>query len=289
MEERTFLPVRNDAVFRLFFADERNIEFLRSFLQATLRIPREEYESIEILDPNLLREYADDKLGIIDTKLKLRDGRIIHIEIQKSVTAELKERIVYYDAKLITEQLKSGDDYGSIRQVISIIITDEVMIPSSLRYKHRFTMYDGEAEIEFSNLIEINTLELVKLPAGTDGTELYDWARFIAANIEEELLMVEDSNPVIKKAAVILRELSADERARDLFERREKALRDERMRIRGALKQGLEQGLEQGIQRGIQQGTLRVASKMLAEGMSISEVARLTGLSADELAQVKTE
>ena len=59
-----------------------------------------------------------------------------------------------------------------------------------------------------------------------DGSELYDCAKFAAADTVEELTMVAQRNPQIEKAAVKLRELSADERARDMFERREKGQRD---------------------------------------------------------------
>jgi len=45
------------------------------------------------------------------------------------------------------------------------------------RYRHRFTFYDREADIELSDVIEIHTLELLKLPPTADGTELYDWAK----------------------------------------------------------------------------------------------------------------
>ena len=145
------------------------------------------------------------------------------------------------------------------------------MIAGSDRYSHCFTMYDKEALVEFTDILEINTLELCKIPERSDGTEMYDWIRFIAADTEEELDMAADSNPVIKKAVVTLRELSADERARDMFERRERALRDERMRIRGALQQGIQQGIQQ------------VAARMLNEGMNNEEIIRITGLSLEQI------
>ena len=111
--------------------------------------------------------------------------------------------------------------------MISIVITEEKLIAGSPKYHHRFTLYDAEAGVELSDIIEIHTLELGKLPEGADGTELYDWAKFIDAETEEELKMVAERNPQIGNAAVRLRELSADERARDLYERREKARRDQ--------------------------------------------------------------
>ncbi|MDR1559897.1 MAG: Rpn family recombination-promoting nuclease/putative transposase [Clostridiales bacterium] len=83
-------------IFHLFFADERNAEFLLSFLKSTIDLPEEDYGELEILDPLLLREYPGDKLGIIDVKLKTKSKKIIHIEIQLSVTPEFINRIVYY-------------------------------------------------------------------------------------------------------------------------------------------------------------------------------------------------
>jgi len=262
-----FLPVKSDVVFRLFFADERNKEFLIEFLKSVLKLPEEDYNEIEIADPHLLREYPEDKLGIIDVKLHTKSRKVVHIEIQLSVTPETRERIVFYDAKLITEQVGSGDEYGIIKKVISIVITDEKLIPISPGYHHRFTLYDPEAEVELTDIIEINTLELAKLPEGADGTALYDWARFIAAESEEELKMIAERNPQVSKAVVKLRELSTDERARDLYERREKERRDIYSQKKWARHEGI----------------LDVARNLLRVGDSTDKIAKVTGLSREEV------
>jgi len=242
MIERKILPVKSDVIFRMFFADERNLDLLTGFLKSVLRLPDDEYSEIVITDPYLLPEYVGDKLAIIDVKLHTKSRKIIHIEIQLHITPEMRERIVFYDAKLITEQLGSGGKYHTIQKVVSIIITDEELIQSSPRYHHRFVFYDFEAGVEFSDIIEIHTLELKKLPERDDGTELYDWAKFIAAESEEDLEMVAEMNPQIQKAVVKLRELSADERARDMYERREKAMRDIDSRERWARAEGKAEG-----------------------------------------------
>ena len=205
MDKREFLPVKIDVIFRLFFADERNKESLISFLKSVLKLPDDDYSEIEIADPHLLREYDGDKLAVIDVKLHTKSRKVVHIEIQLKVTPELKNRIILYDSKLIAEQIGSGDDYNVIQKVISIVITEEKLIPNSLKYHHRFTFYDPAVGVELSDIIEIHTLELEKLPEGTDGTELYDWAKFINAETEEELNMVAERNPQIGQAVVKLR------------------------------------------------------------------------------------
>ena len=60
----------------------------------------------------------------------------------------------------------------------------------------------------------------MKLPKSTGGTTLYDWASFIAAERREELDMVAERDPEVKKAIVKLLELSEDDRVRDLNDRR---------------------------------------------------------------------
>jgi len=271
MDEKKILPVKSDVIFRLFFADERNIDFLICFLKSVLQLPEDEYDKIEIADPYLLPEYVGDKLAIIDVKLHTKSHKIIHIEIQLRVTPEMRERIVFYDAKLITEQLGSGSKYNTIQKVISIVITDEQLIPVSQRYHHRFVFYDPEADVIFSDIIEIHTLELRKLPDGDDGTELYDWAKFISAETEEELNMVAEKNPQIHKAAVKLRELSADEQARDLYERREKALRDIDSRERWARVEGRAEGKAEGRAEGKAEERKRLL-ELLDQGLSVEEI-----------------
>jgi predicted transposase/invertase (TIGR01784 family) len=153
------LPVRSDLIFRIFFADERNQEDLISLLKAVLRLPADDYDEIEITDPHLLPEYVDDKYAIIDVKLHTKSKKVIHIEIQLKITPELKKRVVYYASKLVTEQIGSGGNYDEIQNVISIVILDKTLIKDSPKYHHRFTFYDHEAGIEFSDLVEMNTIE----------------------------------------------------------------------------------------------------------------------------------
>ena len=239
-----------------------------------LRLPEDDYHVIEIADPHLLREFEEDKLAIIDVKLYTKTRKIVHIEIQLEVKAqaELKKRIIFYDSKLITEQIGSGDDYDLIKKVISIVITDDNLISASPRYHHRFTLYDPEAGVEFSDILELQLLELKKLPESVDGTELYDWAKFIAAETEEELTMIAERNPHVGKAVVKLRELSADERARDLYERREKARRDIAAEKKWAVKQGM----------------MDVARNLLNIGDSIDKIITVTGLTHEEVENLRT-
>ena len=71
-----------DFVFKLIFGDEKNKDLLIAFLSAVLGVPAEDFEGIEIINSELLREFAEDRKGILDVRSRTRQGKQIDIEIQ---------------------------------------------------------------------------------------------------------------------------------------------------------------------------------------------------------------
>ena len=248
-ENRELLSVKLDFVFKLIFGDQKNIDILAGFLKSVLDIPKEEYERITVVDPHVKADFLGDKYGILDVKIHTKNEQVIHTEIQVAPIPDMDRRSLYYQSKMITEQLGIGQKYSLIKKVVSIIITDYALaqLPESGRYHHQFR-YRTVDSIELTDLTEINTLELAKLPSETDRTELWNWLKFMATKNEEELNMLATKNPELKKAVGILKELSADERTRMLAEEREKAWRDEVSRLDGARKEGEERGEQKIIE-----------------------------------------
>jgi len=280
MAEKGLLSVKMDLVFKLIFGDQRNTDILASFLKSVLDIPEEEYDLITVVDPYVKADYPDDKYGILDIKIHTKSGNVIHAEIQVDAIPEMTQRALYYQSKMVTEQLGSGDDFWLIKKVVSILITGYKwpQLKGSDKYHHQFRYRTGDG-IELTDLIEINTLELDKLPQETDKTELWNWMRFMETQNEEELNMLATKTPELKKAVGVLKELSADERTRMIAEDREKARRDMASRLNGARREGREEGREEGKL----EGKLEVAQKMKAMGLSPEQIATATGLSVDEI------
>ena len=55
------------------------------------------------------------------------------------------------------------------------------------------------------------------------------------------------------------------------------------------MKQGMEKGMKQGMKQGLEQRSLEIARKMLAKGMDAASVMEITGLSAEQMQQLKAE
>ena len=266
-----FLSPKSDIIFKLLFGDTGSIEMLTDFLKSVLRLPADDYEDVTLIDPHLKREYEGDKLGILDVRVRTKTKKIIDIEIQLLPSPELRERVVFYLAKMITEQVGAGEPYSKIKRAISIIITDYPLIPDSEKYHNRYTLNDLETKTEFTDIIEINTLELVKLPELEDGSELWNWLKFLSAERKEDLEMIAEKSPQVKKAVVRLMELSNDERTRLLFESRQKMEWDNKARERGALKEQ----------------ALAIAEKMLRRNRPIDEIVDDTGLKREEVESLR--
>ena len=289
------LPVTMDFVFKLIFGDRRNVDILGDFLKSVLDIPADEYESVTVLDPDgeyeglavldsfLKKEHEGDKSGILDVKVQTKRGHIVNVEIQVRRIPEMKHRSVYFISKMVTEQMAAGRSHADIKRSVSIIITCETIVPENAHYHNQFRYRSHRDGAEFTDLTEINTLELSKLPDDEDGLELWRWMKFIESGDEGVLNMLAEKNPKIQKAVGVLKELSADERARMLHERREIARRDMVSLMDGAKREGRIEGRVEGRAEGRNERTLELARNFLRLNVPLRQIAEGAGLSQEEV------
>lgn len=276
--KKDLLSPKSDIIFKLLFGDEKSIEILTDFLKAVLDIPQSDYEDVTIVDPHLLRQYEGDKLGILDVKVRTKSKKIIDIEIQVKPKPDIEKRVVLYLSKMISEQVGSGIDYAKIQRAISIIITDYTLKPNKSGYHNRYLLADKAGE-QFTDILEVNTLELSKLPEKEDGTPLWEWMKFLKAESKEEFDMIAEKNPVINKAVVRLAELSQDERTRMLFESRQMLEWDIDIDKRVAV--------EAAVKTARKTREQEIAQKALQIGMSYDDIIKLTGLAYEEIEDLK--
>jgi len=272
VEKIKILSPKLDIIFKLLFGTENSIEILTDFLLAVLDLSADEFEDITITNPFLLQEYKGDKLGILDVKLKLKSGKVLNIEIQVDPMPSMESRILFYVSKMITEQIHESEQYDKIKRVISIIITDHPLIKNSNKFHHQFGLYDIEGGVLLTDNLEIHTLEIPKARKMFEDTapkneQLLNWMKFLDVKTEEELTVLAQKSPAMKKATLRLLELSADEKARQLYEARLKEQRDNYAREQGAVNQAM----------------LNVAKNAIQMNMSYNDIVKLTGLTTAEI------
>lgn len=192
----SLLDPKLDVVFKMLFADERNRRLLESLLTAVLE-PPEAIASVEILNPELPREEVVQKGAILDLRARLMDGTQIQVEMQSLGHPGLRQRALFYWARLYTSQLVRGDAYVELAPAVSVF---------------------------FLNFVELSTQHYHKLPpepAASDAPAVLRWSKFLAARSEEELEQLAMSDPNLREAKNALERLSADPKARELATERE--------------------------------------------------------------------
>ena len=122
---------------------------LSDFLKAVLDLPAEEYQGLTVVDPYLRKESIEDKFGILDIKLKTKSQKTIDVEVQVKAQPSLWKRMQYYTAKMLVEQVQSGNKYEQLTRAISILIADFVLIKENDVYHNRFRLYDEKTQARF--------------------------------------------------------------------------------------------------------------------------------------------
>jgi len=243
------LPPTNDWIFKLLFGDERNKSMLIDLLKSFMDLPEEEYE-LTFTDPYLKPEFEEDKMGILDVRVKTASNQIINIEIQVNPVKYIGKRLSFYKSKMIVEQMGKNDHYDRIQRVICVCIISKALFPDAKEYLNRFRFHNRENDLCFQEIPEeIYTLELSKVPGANDGNRVWEWLQFLLARTQEEFEMIAERNPEIRKATDALYALSADANVRAEYEMREKAWWDRVSQFADAREEGRaeERGIWQGV------------------------------------------
>lgn len=252
-----------DFCFKELMSDEK---VRQGFISALLQLPPEEVADTQLLPTLLPLEHKDDKLGILDVLVCLKNGTQLNLEMQLLYFEAWTERTLFYLCKMLTNQLHKGDSYSEIKKCIHVGILDFKLFPDEQKYYSRFHIMEDESQIRYSDKLELHVLELPKLKAyNNPGNELLRWAKFFAAENKEEFQMISQGNEYLETAYDNLIKLSADEQKRLEYELRMKAIRDHNAYMEYAQKQGLKQGIEQGIEQGIKQGRQSGVSETVIE------------------------
>ena len=265
------LNPRLDVVSKLLFADERNRDLLVSLLNALLR-PKHPIREVEVVNPEIRKEGADDRGLTLDVLAVHEDGTRTDVEMQSVDRGTTENRALYHWARLYREGLHRGEDYAALHPCRVVFILGYALLAGE-RMHSTFRVKEVHDGTELSDALEIHTVELPKL-ASTKEVEpaeqaAYDWARFLAALTDEERDRLAMANPDISKAKEALERLSEDPKARMLAQWREDELKLQRVALATAEQRGHEAGKAEGEAFGRAQG-LQQAIESLCEVLEIS-------------------
>jgi len=251
------------------------------FLSAVLKLDPADIKETRILNTDLRKVHADDKLGILDVRILMNNDTEIDTEIQLSELKVWADRSLFYLSKMFTDQLKEGESYTKLKKCVSISILNFNLFPAEREYYSCFHIWEDMRHILYTDKMEFHVIELPKLPPECRGEEngILLWAKFINAERKEEFDMLAGRDPYIDSAYEHLRVISQDEHKRQEYEARQKAFRD--------YNAGMEEAEQRGERRGKDEKALEIARKMVTQGYDIEGIASLTGLTAEQVENLR--
>ncbi len=279
------LDLKNDYVFKRIFGKPENNEELKELLEAILNI---KIKKVEVKNPEITKDYTDEKLGVLDIRAQIDKDIILNIEMQVANVKTMVNRNIAYTSRLIAEDTRVRETYGTLKKFISITILGENLLKRNtyhsivhlkfedIEQNKQVNMgYQKEQEI-LTDRIEIHYIELKKFlkkkPEMNHKLEQWLW---LLIGEEEKVKMASKKNKTIEKVVEDLDEMSADENERIEAYKRKLAIWDYNLNIEEATKEGRESGLQEGLQE--------VAKKMKEEGDTIEHIIKITGLSKEEI------
>ena len=293
------LDPKNDYVFKRIFGQIGNEDITKSFLSSIIpdKIEKIELDCNPIMDKDLL----DDKLGILDIKARLNDNVVCNVEMQICDKKNIEKRLLFYWSKMYSQGIKQGQDYDELKRTIVILISDYNLekLKKIPEYVTKWNIREEKyGKIILTDVLEIYIIELNKLKNGAvkDNQKLNSWLYFIKnSKVVVNKNMREEDIEEIKKAQKILEDISADEHEKWLAEMRLKYIRDKHAiedfgydkGYKSGQSKGIEIGKEQGIEIGSTKKQEEIARNLKKENVDIQFIARVTGLTEEEIEKIK--
>jgi predicted transposase/invertase (TIGR01784 family) len=226
-----FISPLDDDIVKGLDGDRNNLANTAALLKAALDIPPEEYDRLTLVDPSLRRRWKQrgdkGRLGILDFRLLTASGKTIDLEIQIRYYKLMAARLVFYTAMMTADQMKAGQNYDRLRQIVTMVITDHVMLPDEEDYLNTYELRNRKTGRLFTDLQQYVIVELPKLPDGDDGRPLWPQLRFLKCRTKEEMAMVTEKHPEVRPLAAEYQRMTLVEKLRKRAEYREKDRRDE--------------------------------------------------------------
>ena len=235
-------------------------------------------------------------IGVLDVKLRLKNNTIIDIEIQNRWNSEFVQRTIFYWAKMYTENLKTGEVYTKLPRCITINIVGEGFDLNNLIHSE-YNVVEKHINDRLSDELEIHFLNLAKIKEQQENIEqdekkkkLYSWLKFIETDDGEVRNMLAENSEMMAKANTTINIMEMSPKEKWLYENRMKYEHDKASWKHVGYQEGILQGEINGRKEGIKQGAyqtkLETARNLFRLGLSIENIAEVTGLSKEEVQSI---
>ena len=296
--------IRFDWAIKSLLRQKANFGVLEGFLTVFLNEP---IKIVDILESEGNQQQANDKFNRVDIKAKNSKGEIIIVEIQNTSELYYLERVHYGVAKAITEHINLGNTYKEVKKVYSISIlyfdlgkgSDYIYVGQNnfvglhtqdhliISTKEKDTIVRKSPSEIFPTYILVRVNEFNKVAK----SPLEEWVEYLKNGV----ISPDTQAPGLQEAREKLKYYSMSDAERYAYDEHINAIMIQNDVLGNARLEGMEEGKAEGRAEGRAEGKAEgkaegraeekndIARKMLANGLSIEQIALITGLTEQEI------
>ena len=284
------IPIVSDSMFKTMINNESRMEYI-CYLIAS--IFNEDYNEVlkntKFIKNNIDKYKNEESNKTVDLLCRIK-GKILNVEVNNNTSKSSLERNLGYMFSLYSANMKRGHKYN-FNEVIQVnlnnfrfkgrkdvleecYITNINHIPKDI---NDFQIYSNKIRIINIYLSNIRKKDYNKL-------KLYEKLLLIFNENDNQLLKdLSKGDEIMEKYVKESKEASEQDEVIGMYD---KELHDEKLRL-AEIDEYREKGFKEGHDIGHDEGIKETALKMLQKGYDITDISECTGLSLEELNQLK--
>ncbi len=291
-----FADPKTGFVFKRIFGAEVHKRLLIELLNAFLKLDDEHrIVDLKYLTPEQHVPVDEFKLSLVDVKCLDQSGRHYVVEMQVLNVEGFEKRVVYNTSKAHVTQLRTGEDYPQLDDVVGVTICDFMLWPetpqrdgTTVPMLSRWRMQEQHGGARALGQVQYVFLELPKYRAGEDPQDLIDrWAYFFREAENLDVVPPVLAGPPFSDALEVARIANFTAEEMEVYDQAKIAEQDARGALSLAESHGREAGRAEGREEGLAEG-LRRAVRALCGAFGIElEPERAAALEAMEVPELE--
>lgn len=291
--------IRFDWAIKRLLRQKANFVILEGFLSELLN---EDIKIDSLLESEANQEDESDKFNRVDLLARNSKEELIIVEIQNTRELAYFQRMLYGTSKVISEYIYLGDQYKEVRKVYSVNIVYFDLGQGDDYIYHGYTHFTGIHTNDELKLSRKQQQTFSRINAGDVFPEYYvirvdEFNQKAITPIDEWILYLKTGEIAERPKARGLAEaldvlkmdqMSPEDKAR--YIRHMENLRIQWDVLTTAREEGLDEGREEGRkegrEEGMKEGVFQTVKSMKKLGLSPEIIRQVTGLSADEIANL---
>ena len=275
MKEKVWINGTSDIMFKTLLRNNRRY---LSYIVSKITGIEESiiYNSLKYSPVEFKIENKNEKKKISDLIIEI-DMHIINLEMNKKMNESIKNRNTAYIDKINIEQYKDKKDYKNSKKVIQINFNEQKYEGEKIVYK--FKMMEEELKLAYEDNKEIYVVDLEKIKNKCyNRLEMNEFEKALSLLVsrnKEEAKELSRGNDMLEEVFNNMEELNMNEVFLGMYDEEE-----ENKKMMNSMK------LE-GLEEGIGQRNIEIAKNMINKNIDINVISEVTGLSIEELENLK--